>query len=399
MAKKRTGKDKDKSKRLDGDREHLDDREREARDEDELGAELTEDPTPEEVERLEREIAEVKDETFNPAVEKLRKDLLEAAARMPKRAARFLVDSYYKHQRDRIRADHQIESCREANEPAEAVEWLYAQSDKLETSIKKVLGAYAERFAVGRWSMGLFGIGPVISAGLLAHLDITKAPTAGHIWSFAGQVPGVLWLGRAKADALVAEVVAGKHLTDEEIAAIAARVGRGALQLDTFVRAVNDLEAADVMTRAHMAKGLAMQPWNARLKTLCWKIGECLVKFSKRDKASLYSRLYRQRKLREIEKNERGDFADIARQTLASKNFRKASATRDAYESGKLPDGRIKLRAMRYAVKILLAHWQTVAYFEHYGRMPPKPYVLTYLGHTDEIQIPDWPWPDRKKVA
>ena len=41
--------------------------------------------------------------------------------------------------------------------------------------------------------MSQLGVGPVITAGLLAHLDIERAPSAGHFWSFAGLNPNMKW--------------------------------------------------------------------------------------------------------------------------------------------------------------------------------------------------------------
>ena len=37
------------------------------------------------------------------------------------------------------------------------------------------------------------------------------------------------------------------------------------------------------------------------------------------------------------------------------------------YESGKLPQQRIDAQAQRYAVKIFLAHWHAVAYYESFN--------------------------------
>ena len=44
-----------------------------------------------------------------------------------------------------------------------------------------------------RWARSIYGIWPVLAAGLLAHIDIEQAPTVGHIWSFAGLDPTKKW--------------------------------------------------------------------------------------------------------------------------------------------------------------------------------------------------------------
>ena len=115
----------------------------------------------------------------------------------------------------------------------------------------------------------LHGVGPVIAAGLLAHIDITRANTAGSIWRFAGLDPTSEWKKGTK------------------------------------------------------------RPHNAALKTLCWKLGESFVKISGKED-SVYGKLYKERKAEESAKNERGEFADQAKQKL--EKF-KIGKTTDAYKA------------------------------------------------------------------
>jgi hypothetical protein len=56
-----------------------------------------------------------------------------------------------------------------------------------------------------------------------------------------------------------------------------------------------------------------------------------------------------------------------------------------------LPPARIHRRAVRYAVKLFLAHYHHVAYEVEFGEPPPKPYVIEHLGHVDFIGPPNWP--------
>jgi len=260
-------------------------------------------------------------------VERLTKDLRRAAGTLTLDEARYLVDAYYAMQRQRVRAGNQIRALSSADEPHETIRWFEANADMLELQVKSALQAYARAQPVGLWSMAQIGIGPVIAAGLLAHIDITKAPTVGHIWRFAGLDPTVVW-------------------------------DRG-----------------------------QKRPWNAGLKTLCWKMGESFKKTSNHP-ASVYGALYRQRKAREVERNEAGEFADQAAATLARVP---RHAQRAIYAQGKLPDGRLDMRAMRYAVKLFLAHWHHVAYEVRYGTPPPKPYVVEHLGHAHYLAPPNWP--------
>jgi hypothetical protein len=127
---------------------------------------------------------------------------------------------------------------------------------------------------LGQWCRSICGIGPVITAGLLAHID-NQAPTAGHIWNFAGLNPNVTW-------------------------------GKG-----------------------------QKRPWNAKQKVLAWKIGESFLKTSGRDK-DVYGHVLMERKALETEKNERGDHKD---QALAMAAQFPTHAQIAIYKQGKLPAG------------------------------------------------------------
>jgi hypothetical protein len=259
------------------------------------------------------------------------KDVKLAAKTLTADQARFLVDAYYKWQNDRIRSGHQTRTLAEASEPHSSVDWLVGISGDVEKDLKFMLGVYAEGQVAGRWAMSQIGIGPVITAGLLAHIDIAKAPTVGHIWSFAGLNPTVTWNKGEK------------------------------------------------------------RPWNADLKRLCWLTGECFTKTANHED-SVYGKLYQQRKAIEVAKNTAGDFASQAAESLAGKKWRAGTNARAAYEQGKLPDARIHLRAQRWAVKIFLAHFHHVLFYATYQQHPPKPYVLDILKHGHEIQVPGWPF-------
>ena len=163
------------------------------------------------------------------------------------------------------------------------------------------------------------GIGPVISAGLLAHIDIEKAPTVGHIWRFAGLDPTVKWEKGKK------------------------------------------------------------RPWNAGLKTLCWKAGQSFMKLSGREDC-YYGGVYRERKAYEIVRNDRGDNTTLAVQLVL-----KVGKTTEAHKhlsTGKLPPGQIDARARRYAVKLFLSHLHAEWYRRHFHKEPPLPYPIAHLGHT-----------------
>lgn len=263
----------------------------------------------------------------SPILRAWSKDEKAAALILTPDEVRFLVDFYYTAQDYRISAANQIRSA-EGKEPNAVLGVLLAQSENVELRIKQALDTYTSGKQVGVWLKSLYGIGPVIAAGLLAHIDIKKAPTAGHIWNYAGLNPCVEW-------------------------------GKG-----------------------------QKRPWNARLKVLCWKAGQSFMKFHNRDEC-YYGKLYAARKALEVSRNEESRFADQAAAILTKKKIGKETDAYAAYSTGKLPPAQIDARARRYAVKMFLSHLQEVWWFLDTGQMPPKPYVLEHLGHVDYLPPPN----------
>lgn len=304
---------------------------------------------------------------FNKLVplDKLRKDIKQAAVTMTQREARYLVDIYYQMQSNRIRAAGQIRAIDKSggDKPHATLDWVLTQSELLETSIRSVLGEFAQAHVVGKWSQSICGIGAVISAGLIANIGM-------RFWKCA--------IADGKNKPCTATEPHGPACHEETVNT-ASRVWRYA-GLDPTLT---------------WQKG-QKRPWNASLKTLCWKIGQSFVKVSNND-SDFYGKLYKQRKSLEIERNEAGQFAEQASRILTEKKIGKETDAYKAYSQGKLPPAHIQQRAERYAVKLFLSHWHQVAFFAEFNALPPKPYALSILGHADEIQVPNWPCNDSTK--
>ena len=262
------------------------------------------------------------------SVARLAKELKQEARNMGRDEARFLVDAYYQVQEYRKAANNQVRAGAHGDVRAlTIVGWLKGHMGAIETRIKQLLEQYAKSQEVGEWAMSICGIGPVITAGLLARIDIHKAPTVGHIWRYAGLDPTVKW-----------------------------------------------------------KKGCKI-PWNADLKTLCWKTGECFVKVCNNDK-DFYGHLYVERKEYETAKNEAHDYADQAAAMLERVPNHKQKAI---YADGILPPRHIHERAKRWTVKLFLAHFHAVMYETIIGEEAPKPYVIEHMGHVHNIVAPNWP--------
>lgn len=331
-------------------------------------------------------------------VSRLTRDLKTASKVLSADEARFLVDAYYNMQRNRIRSGNQERALGASGEPHAVISWLTTQFDALELGVKSALDAYSAAHPVGEWMRAQSGIGPVIAAGLLAHINIRKAPTAGHIYSFAGLDPKQSWIGTEGAKKLLDEIDPTKKMPTEELLTKAAlHAHRKPENVRNLILSARDdgedepEEGEEVeekkITRAEIAAVLARRPWNAGLKTLCWKIGESFTKVSGSETA-IYGRLYREHKERENMRNQAGDLATQAAESLAKRRFGADTQARKHYEAGHLPPARIHLRAQRWAVKIFLSHMHTVWFWTEFGRLPPLPYAMAHLGHAHMIPVP-----------
>lgn len=337
-------------------------------------------------------------------IQRLTKDLKNAAKLLTRQEARYLVDSYYQLQDVRKVTTNQvkgmlrpIEGQQQPPEPCDVLLWFQDQSESMENQIKRALEAFALSHREGRWAYSITGIGPVIAAGLLAHIDIEKAPTAGHIWRFAGIDPTLVWNKGEK------------------------------------------------------------RPFNASLKVLTWKIGQSFLKNSGREDC-VYGKLLLERWAYERAKNVSGALADQATEKLKkfkinkkteayawysgeySKDVAKAfidhnvdfsidnarqipkqaelqnwsdlpEKTREKYTKSlllagytlgqfpvddvgtpMLPPAHILQRACRYATKLFIAHFQQVSWETRYQKPPVRPYVLDHIpGHVHFIAPPNWP--------
>ena len=271
------------------------------------------------------------DENFDfPMFTRFARDVRSMSADLDSTSARNIVDAYYVLQENRMAFAAQARELEKQESPHELVAFMAHNLHVMEKALKYPLERFAEASVAGEWALSMYGIGPVLAAGLSAHIDITKAPTAGSVWRYAGLDPTQTWEKGQK------------------------------------------------------------RPYNAELKTLCWKIGQSFMKFSGKEQC-FYGQLYKQDKARRIAKNEAGDYADFAKSILEKKNF-KVNQTRAKLESGVLSDAQIDAQARRFAVKIFLSHYHAVAYQAHHGEPAPRPYIIAHGDHVHEIAIPNNPF-------
>jgi len=322
-------------------------------------------------------------------VSRLSKDILNTATLLPKKQIRSLVDAYYALQHSRITYNNQVRELKANNEPYDIVLYMAQQFVTLEKEVQKALNKWTDGQVMGKWAKGIVGIGPVIAAGLLTHIDIRKAPYTGAIWRLAGLDPTQKWIGRAGAQTLFAEIKqAHPEYTLQEIAAYAAKkIGTRVERLIDFA-SKNKNGTPRTLNQTNLISAMALCPYNQTLKTLLvFKLGESFVKFQNH-KHDYYGKFYRNKKAEYAVKNDNGEYAEQAKQILASKNFK---STTDAFKhlsAGRLPPAQIHARARRYAVKLFISHFHDEWYRVEYGKEPPLPYAIAFLGHNDYIPPP-----------
>lgn len=251
----------------------------------------------------------------------------EDIAALGPKDVRGLVYAFYAHQRQRIRLDAQIREVEKAGGNPAALRPPRADFALMESRLISRLGQWAIGRPGGEWSRSVWGVGPIISAGLAAHIDVSKTPTAGGVWRFAGLDPTLTW-------------------------------GKG-----------------------------EVRPYNANLKVLLWKLAGGWVRGGTNPK-NFGGQLYRQRKAFEVARDEAGGNAAAAAASLERRTV-KDKELKELLQSGHLPAGQLDLRARRWAEKLFLAAYHEQVRGE-LGLPVPLPYALTLPGHAHRITPDDW---------
>lgn len=289
-------------------------------------------------------------------VERMAKDIARSSQTLGPKQARFLVDSYYSMQEWRIATQAKTRMLLKNEEPSMVMEYTRDQMETLEKQVARALHYYVESEPFGVWMTSIMGIGPVIAAGLLSSVDWPGTNVAPKLWSYAGLNPSSKWEKGKK------------------------------------------------------------RPWNAFLKTLCYKVGESFVKVQNKPE-DFYGKWYAYRKGYEWRRNLSGELADQAErkmrempvdsttnaylwytgrispdwakhQIAAQKPFPlnlPKEAMLDTPGIPLLPPAHIHSRARRYAVKMFLSHCVEVSNWLNHGQLGPMIYIIAKENHADYI--------------
>lgn len=289
--------------------------------------------------------------------------------------ARALVRQYYAIQRFRLRAEAQSRATQ-----MPTLDLLARVFAILEAQCEKILDVYTDTHPMGTWLRGIKGIGPVLSAGLLAYIDIERVDYVGRVYSYAGLVPS-----------------------------------------------------------EKLFESNGKRNYNATFKSICFKIARSFVMLSNHPDC-YYGKIYKEAKEKLTKRNESGGYADVARRKLERALGRLSAAQRErwlqrleaalspedlsdvrilpavdevhededndeendekkkkdvlgaiwTWHKGKLTASHIDLMARRIAIKIFLDHVCRVWAKRELGRDLPPPYPISILGHDGFIPPPSW---------
>lgn len=242
------------------------------------------------------------------------KDFASAAKRMPEKEVKYLVSMYYTCQNMRIAVAGRLRMLGE--ESNELLGIFLGQFEEVEKDIQAALDVYTDNNSIGNRFRQVKGIGPVLTAGWLAHVNVHIAGNCAKVLSFGGYNPNMVW-------------------------------GKG-----------------------------QKRPYNAEFKLVLSKMGRAFVFLSNRN--SFFGQKYKEYK-RVIEaKNERGEFAERCAEILATKNYKKTTKAYQAYTKGQYPKAHIIASARLKATSLCVGILHREHYLQVMGANPVNPYAVAF---------------------
>ncbi len=248
--------------------------------------------------------------------EAIKQDIVKNVNGFTRQDAKFLYSAFKDIQKNRVEWQNRAKASNSA-----LAQFLADIFMQIEEAIKYINKEYCDAHPIASYlNENIYALGPGLITGLMAYLDIEKAPNISCFWRFAGLDPTIKWEKGKK------------------------------------------------------------RPFCSELKTICWLAVKSFIKHKNNSKC-VYGRLYERFKKEEIEKNEKGKNAEYCKEYI--KNHKKLTANQKKYYlQGKLPPAHIESRAIRKVAKALLSDIWLYMYEHTYNKKAPLPYALVELGHT-----------------
>ena len=322
-------------------------------------------------------------------IDKASKDTRSKIVNLGQEEIKYIIGTYYDMQDSRIRANNQSKALNTREKPNELLSWLRDCDHLIENEIKKTMEHYVKYFEIGNWLNNITGIGPVISAGLIAFVDFEKAKTAGNIFRLADLDPSITWMGVKGAEYQIKkykkELFMGESdkIDEKFIVGLCNKLKRNPTRYINASALKNNK-----FSEEKLRKELSKPHFNPRFKQICFQIGESVNKQHNRE-LDLYGKLMQIRKEWHRRKNESGQCLDQANRLI--ENMKPGVYQKEYYpilEQGKVPTWYIHACSKQWTTKMFLSHFHEVGYRLHNKRNPPKPYATTMEGNHNHYVPP-----------
>lgn len=347
------------------------------------------------------------------------------AAKMQKHQAKALLGLYVSAQKQRVRARlKQSAHDRMKDLPVDSdlspryqeipiLQRVEGNLYEVERDMGKMLVAYAKAQPLCRWAASVTGVEWLTAAQLFIEVDFHrcccepyrswKGPkrdeipkhacpglvTAGHVWSYFGlKDPREIKWGRGE-----------KRPYNVRMKSVCFQIGEQFKKNcpSAAVLTASEAEVAELVKKKFRDKKEPVPRGKELERLVKRKLALAAKKSAALDEPSrLYCRLYLERKRKYEEQNERGELRGNAERMLEGSAGKKVSADMvKAWEAGRVQPVGLDRMAMRYAVKIFLSHFHQIGRELEFGDKV-TPWAIAHGGHAHYIPPPNWPMPAEK---
>lgn len=311
------------------------------------------------------------------------KDVRIAAADMSIQEARMILKDYVNMQGVQQSTRAHVRLLKKQGTSNAALNFIANNTDYIRRyQFREILGIWGDQYPEARWAKSIRGIGPIIGAGLICHINFDKVNSSSSLAYRAGLTPDSRRMTMRAADALIVrsmDLYGDTTLTDDHIKWICTQENLDFESFHKFCR-----KKGKPYNWNKLLIALRWPSYDPMLKKICIMMGNDFIKHK-----SLYQDLYRARLKWEMDNDEAGLYKAAAAKQLKAYNFKPWKEPFKVYSTGHLPFPHLKERAKRYAEKIFLAHYYSVHHYIKSGKVPYDAYALDVLKGVRKILVPN----------